>query len=155
MDSLRSNGNQNRIPFYKKVLEVTKAYWEKTAEVNDDRAQVASTVQGFKARYPKELGFADIDLSNYDLVVRVFLQENSGNVLASAAPFWRNYISQRPISGTVHITMHGDEFWKKAKDSVNRAAAALIHEFGHLMGYISFSKYHSEKLKYKEDIGRF
>merc|ERR1712086_750981 len=95
-----------------------------------------------------ELGFqmGGKRISDYDLLIRVFLCPNKGNALAYAGPFLRHPTSQRPVTGTVCILPYGDANFKKAKDSVNRAVGTVVHEFGHVISFISWDRSHKVKL---------
>jgi hypothetical protein len=154
---LESNNMSDRISFYKKVFENTGEWWGGAMKVNDDRSKIAPQIGRYARQYTRELGFkmGDKRMEDYDLLIRVFLCPNKGNALAYAGPFVRHPVSQRPISGTTCILPYGDDNFKKAKDSVNRAVGTVIHEFGHVMAFISFEKYHKGCLKVDRSIGRF
>jgi len=155
---LNDQGASDRIAFYKLVFEATGNWWSGVLKVKDDRTKVWPKIQQYASNYQRELGFVmenGARASDYDLLIRVFLCENTGSALAYAGPFLRHPDSQRPITGTVCILPYGDDNFKKAADSVNRGAGTVIHEFAHVISFISFDRYHSDMLKVKSSINRY
>ena len=155
---LSSQGASDRIPFYKKVFEITGAWWGGALKVRDDKSKIKSTIERSASRYPRELGFnfaGSAKMEDYDLLIRVFLCANNGSALAYAGPFVRHPDSQRPITGTVCILPYGDSNFKRAMDSVNRGAGTVIHEFGHIIAFISFDRYHRDKVTLDRTINKY
>jgi len=157
MTDLASQGASDRQPFYKKVFDITGKWWEQVLQVNDSRSEIARQISRYGSNYNRELGFnmGGNSISSYDLLIRVFLCENNGNALANAGPFIRHPKSQRPITGTVCILPYGDASFKKANDSVNRAVGTVIHEFGHIIAFISFKRYQSKNITRDDNINRY
>jgi hypothetical protein len=154
---LRTNGMSDRVQFYKKVFENTGEWWSGAVKVNDDRSKIVPMIKRYARRYTREMGFVmgGKSMKDYDLLIRVFLCPNKGNALAYAGPFVRHPDTQRPITGTVCILPYGDSNFKKAKDSVNRAVGTVIHEFGHVISFISWERYHKSCLKMDRSINKF
>ena len=156
-EDLGNNGMSDRIQFYRKVFENTGEWWGGAMKVNDDRSKIAPQLRRYARRYSREVGFqmGGKRMEDYDLLIRVFLCPNKGNALAYAGPFVRHPVSQRPISGTTCILPYGDANFKKAKDSVNRAVGTVIHEFGHVISFISWDRYHKNCLKLDRSINKY
>jgi len=157
MTDLASQGASDRHDFYKKVFEITGKWWEQVLQVNDSRSEIAGEISYYAPYYKRELGFnmGGNSISSYDLLIRVFLCPNNGSGLANAGPFVRHPKSQRPITGTVCILPYGDANFKKAKDSVNRAVGTVIHEFGHIIAFISFKTYQDKNIVLDDNINRY
>lgn len=157
-NDLQSQGYSDRVAFYKVVFEATGLWWGGALKVKDQRSKIWPLIQRYAPSYQRELGFVmenGANAEDYDLLIRVFLCENTGSALAYAGPFLRHPDSQRPITGTVCILPYGDANFKRAADSVNRGAGTVIHEFGHVISFISFDRYHQNNLKLKSSINRY
>jgi len=149
-NDLNSQGGSDRVAFYKRVFDATGQWWEGALQVNDKRSKIWPRIEMFAPRYQRELGFkfdSSHNKESYDLLIRVFWCPSNGNTLAYAGPFLRHPDSKRPITGTVCVVPFGDKNFRSAADSVNRAVGTMIHEFGHVISFISFSKFHSDKVK--------
>lgn len=159
MSDLRRQNASSRVNFYKKVFEITGNWWGQALKVNDNRSKIAKTIASYHSggRYKRELGFqmGGESQSKYDLLIRVFLCPNQGNALAYAGPFLRHPDTQRPITGTVCVLPYGDQNFRKAKYGINRAVGTIIHEFGHIISFISWQKFQSKNLKVDNSINRF
>jgi hypothetical protein len=133
--------NPSRAAFYKKVFAVVRAFWEQAVWINDSVSQKNTLIkQIIDAKFiPQPQGK---NWKKYDLYVTVHMAKTDGGTLAWAGPLYRHPKSQRPITGDCGITKFGDKNMLDAGDSVNRAAGTMIHEFGHVMAYISYNEYH-------------
>jgi len=157
-NDLNSQGATDRVAFYKRVFDATGNWWEGALQVNDNRSKIWSHIKRYAPNYQRELGFK-FDSSHkpesYDLLIRVFWCPSNGNALAYAGPFLRHPTSKRPVTGTVCVLPYGDKNFKTASDSVNRAVGTMIHEFGHVISFISFQRFHSHLLKANNEIGTY
>jgi hypothetical protein len=133
--------NPSRAAFYKKVFLIVKAFWEQAVWINDSVSEKDNLIQQIVEQklipQPQGKGW-----KKYDLYVTVHMAPTDGGTLAWAGPLYRHPKSQRPITGDCGITKFGDKNMLDASDSVNRAAGTMIHEFGHVMAYISYNEYH-------------
>jgi len=53
------------------------------------------------------------------------------------------------------VTPFGDNNFKRADDSVNRGVGTIIHEFGHVISFISFNRYNSKYVSIDRDLRAF
>jgi len=157
--SLRANNKSNRIQFYKKVFSITGKWWGKALKVSDDRSKIVPMINEYKTSkdWKKDLTFntSEKNQKKYDLLIRVYWCKNDGAALAWAGPTLRHPQTQRPITGTVCVVPFGDDNFKNAEDSVNRGVGTMVHEFGHVIAFIEFEKYHRQYLKLDNSIRRY
>lgn len=154
--NLRSNSMSDRVAFYDKVFKIVGQWWGGALKVNDDRSKIQPQV----ARYANNGSDFQYDISSsqqsqYDLLIKVKLCSNNGNALAYAGPLVRHPDTQRPVSGTVCVLPYGDSNFKAADDSVNRAVGTIIHEFGHIISFISWQNYQAHNLVVDNTINRY
>ena len=160
---LQQSGLGEHIDLWRRVFEITGEWWGGALTVSDNQAQVTSSMQSFinrfgnDPRYEKYLNFqfGNADIEDFDLFIRVHLEDAQRGVLAFAGPFIRHPQSQRPISGSVSLTPFGNEFFVRSADTVNRAAETMIHEFGHVIAFISFNQFQNDKLEFNQQLNSF
>lgn len=149
---LNNNNMSSRVQFYRKVYDCTGEWWSQALQINDSRSRMVDQLNARgKSNYYK--GFrSGQDYTDYDLLIQTKFENNNGNALAWAGPVDRHPDTQRPITGTCTTCPFGDSNFKTAKDSVNRATGTMIHEFGHVIAFISFQNYHERYLGYSNTI---
>jgi len=154
--NLDNNNMSDRKAFYAKVFSIVGAWWSGALRVNDDRSKIETQIY----RYRNQGSDFQYDISRtqqrqYDLLIKVKLCNNNGNALAYAGPLVRHPDTQRPINGTVCVLPYGDANFRRAEDSVNRAVGTIIHEFGHIIAFISWQNYQSRHLVVDNSIQRY
>jgi len=154
--SLKRNGMSDRVQFYRKTFAIVGKWWMGALKVNDDRSEIVRQINRYRSQ-SSDYRF-DISASrqaSYDLLIKVKLCQNKGRALAYAGPRVRHPTSQRPITGTCCVLPYGDANFKKAKDSVNRGVGTIIHEFGHVISFISFDRYQRKNIQLNRSINRY
>ena len=143
-------GKASLIPFYEKVFNATGAWWKNAVKVNDDRSKIKQTIE--QAVTDEAQGQenwaapADVDMTEYDLLVLIDWADEAGNeaTLAWAYVTARHPDSQRPIGGAMSVEKFGNGLWEKNTDrkrAFQEAMATMIHEFGHIIAYLGWEKF--------------
>lgn len=83
-------------------------------------------------------------MEDYDLLIRVHLGQDKGRALAYAGPYVRHEKSQRPTTGACWVTPMGDQWFMKKSNPFGTAVGTMIHEFGHIIAFISFERMHAK-----------
>jgi len=148
-EGLDSKGMSDRKAFYKQVFEITSKWWESALLVNDDRTSIWPTILKIQKEsdIEAEKEYIDFklegrDTSIYDLFIKVNLAKNEEEgTLAYAGPYLRHDKTQRPISGSTFVTLFGDNAAKEHSTPVQYAVETMVHEFGHIFGFISWKQF--------------
>jgi hypothetical protein len=143
-------GKASLIPFYEKVFNATGAWWKNAVKVNDDRSSILHIVQSDWEDFKDWLAPADVDMTQYDLLVEV-KWENNGKTptFAWASPMYRHPDSQRPISGILAVVEYGSDLWENntdRKQAFQGAMSTMIHEFGHIIAFTAWETYQENNL---------
>jgi len=138
------NGQSSSVrSFYQKVFDIVGEWWGTALWVKDSRSDAVSQIQRY-GRSNREYSFTNFpsgkSMNDYDLFVKVSWGDDSGSTLAYAGPRIRHPTSQRPISGITCVTPYGHRYFNQASDSINRAVGTIIHEFGHVIAFISLDQ---------------
>merc|ERR1711957_31347 len=152
---LKKAGLEHRITFYEKVFEVTGKRWESVLQVNDDHSEVFKQMKYYMDYYvPRnehmqrmDFNFSGVDTDKYDMFIKVNMGTQVGsNVLAYAGPFVRHPKTQRPISGAAFLTPYGNEVTEAHDSPFMYSIDTMIHEFGHIFGFIGWDRYQPHNL---------
>lgn len=132
--------------YYSKVFKAVKMWWQEAIWVRDDKPKIAEEIQAYidQKQIP---AFRIKSLKNHDLFINVKMAKNDGRALAYAGPQIRHPDSQRPITGECFITWFGNNNFVKSK-GINLAVSTILHEFGHVIAYISLQRYQKQHMKY-------
>lgn len=154
--------NPKRKAFYKKVYAIVGKWWESAVWINDSKsgylAQIEKgmAIKGDDTRYKiPDMHITEGTYKDYDLLVTTNMQPDDGGTLAFAGPQWRHPDTDRPITGEASVCWFGDKNFYEADDAVNAAVATIVHEFGHVMAFISFKDFHKHFTNYSEDIKKW
>jgi len=140
--ALYSGQSSETVAFYTKVFDIVGEWWGKALYVRDSRSEVGTQI----ARYARTSSDYQYQMtggkqaSNYDLFVKVSWGDDSGSTLAYAGPRVRHPTSQRPITGITCVTPYGHRYFNRSSDAINRAVGTIIHEFGHVIAFISLDR---------------
>lgn len=91
----------------------------------------------------------------YDLYCKTRKDKNDGNALAYAGPTIRHIDSHRPILGDITVVPFGDHNFLMAADSVNQAFGTILHEFLHVVAFISLDEMHKSYVLKDKTIDQF
>jgi hypothetical protein len=145
--------NPKRKDFYAKVFKIVGQWWEQAVWINDSIKKKNELIeQAVDAKYITKPEGKKKDWKKYDLYVEVKMAPTDGGTLAWAGPLYRHPVSQRPLTGDCGITQFGDQNFLAASDSVNRAVGTIIHEFGHVMAYISYGDIQKHYTKWDKKL---
>lgn len=136
--------NPDSKAFYTKVYEIVGKWWEQAVWIKDDRAIATQTIkeQQRAGNIPKYNFPKGEHVGDYDLLVHTHMAPTDGGTLAWAGPLYRHPTNDRPITGEAAVCWFGHRNFMKSCDHVNAAVATLVHEFGHVMYFISLKDYH-------------
>jgi hypothetical protein len=140
--ALYSDRSSEDVAFYTKVFEIVGQWWGKALYVRDSRSAGVTQIARY-AQSSEDYRYEMTDgkqMSDYDLFVKVSWGSDSGSTLAYAGPRIRHPTSQRPITGITCVTPYGHKYFNDSSDSINRAVGTIIHEFGHVIAFISLDK---------------
>jgi len=95
-------------------------------------------------------------MNDYDLLIRVFWKTSQAgsSTLATAGPVLRHPDSQRPVTGNVSVYSNGDSNWT-GKSALTTAADTMIHEFGHIISFISFDNMQKQHIIMNDTIKKW
>jgi len=142
-----NNQNRKQVEFYQKVFSICGEWYGGALYVRDDQSKILPFVNKMVNRGEEEK-FASSNLQSYDLLIHVHMARNDGSAMAWAGPRLRHPDSQRPITGETAVTWFGDNTFMEMEDSINRAVGTIIHEFAHVIAFISFDQYQARYTKY-------
>jgi len=138
---------------YKECFRVVGAWWADALNVNDEKGKIEAEVKkrmNYGGWWTKYLDFKmnGESMNEYDLLIRVFwiTSKPKSGVLASAGPVLRHPGSQRPIIGNVNVYSFGDRNWT-GKSALTTASDTMIHEFGHIISFSSWSSLQEQHIK--------
>ena len=149
-------GAQKKAAFYKKVFDITGAWWGEALWVRDSRKEASDYIRQ-QATWDSSynFNFSKGGQDDYDLFVKTKFGANKGTTLAFAGPRLRHPTTQRPITGMTAVTGYGHTSFQQAEDSVNRAVGTMIHEFGHVIAFISFKSVQERFVKIDSSLSSF
>jgi len=149
----KQNKDPKRVAFYKKVFEIVGKWWEEAVWINDDHMKTIEEVKSaMDAGYVTDFHVTHGHWKDYDLLIHSKMAPTDGGTLAWAGPLYRHPTTQRPVTGTAAVCWFGDKNFRKASDSINRAVGTMIHEFGHVMAFISMLQYHKHYTQFDKTV---
>ena len=144
--------------FYQKAFDLTAIWWQNAVWIKDSKEKQNETVKNLFANndindynIPADKG----TWRDYDLLVSAKMVPTDGTTLAWAGPLYRHPDNQRPITGDAGVCWFGHNNFVHASDSMNRAVGTLVHEFAHVMAFISLDEYHKHFVNYDKDLKAF
>jgi len=157
--SLVAANLRERIPFYKDVFAAVGGWWSDAVKVNDNKSVIAQTIASNFRRggeyANKYLNFqmGGANQSHYDLLLKVMWaqSEPDSTALAYAGPILRHPTSQRPITGQCVVTSYGNGNWR-GNSALTQAAGTIIHEFGHVISFISWQRYQAKNIEINREL---
>jgi len=143
---------EERITMYKECFKIVGAWWADALNVNDEKGKIEAEVKkGMKTAGMKmhlDFKMNDKKMNDYDLLIRVLWVKSQppSEILADASPILRHPASQRPLTGKVNVYSYGDTKWT-GKSALTTASDTMIHEFGHIISFISFERMQKKNIK--------
>lgn len=144
--------------FYKKVYELVGQWWEQAVWIKDSKAKANTLMKDLlDQKYVKTFNIPEEKgtWKDYDLLIHASMAPTDGTTLAWAGPLYRHPDNQRPITGEAAVCWFGDQNFHSAKDGVNRAVGTMIHEFAHVMSFISMQQYHPHFVHFDQELSAF